>query len=93
MHHHINFLVLQSIDDDVEIGDREGCTRDLETVGAQVGDLCPKWRFAPLHDGHDGDQRGHTDRQAQLGSQVTGAPQTRRLIGNRPAIQPAKITS
>jgi hypothetical protein len=60
---------------------------------------CPGWRslsdmeIRALHDGHDGDQRGHTDRQAQPGSQVTGAPQTRRLIGNRPAIQPAKITS
>ena len=53
-----DFAILQSLDDDVEVGDRERRARNLEDV------RCPGWRFsaprrafAPCTMRHHGDQR------------------------------------
>src|SRR5271156_5016348 len=64
-----NFPVLQGFDDDVEVGHREWGTRDLEDVGAEVGDLLFDIAVGALHDSHDGDERGHSHRQSEHGQQ------------------------
>src|SRR5207244_3753609 len=63
----LNLLELQRLDNDVEIGHREGSARDLKDIGAQVGDLLLDVDVCALHDGHDRDECGHTHRQPQHG--------------------------
>ncbi len=62
---HLNLFVLQRFDDDVEVGHREGCSRDLKDVCAEVGDLLLNIEVRALHDGHHRDQGGHAHRQPQ----------------------------
>jgi len=54
------FFVLERFDDDVEIGDCKRSAGYLEHVGAEIGNLAFHVKIRALHDGHDGDERGHT---------------------------------
>ena len=60
-----NFPVFQRFDDDGEVGDGERCARNLEHVGAEVGNLLFNIEVRALDNGHDRDERGHAHGQSQ----------------------------
>src|SRR5215472_6965861 len=64
---HINLFVLERLDDDVEVRDREWRARDLEHVGSQVRDFVLHIQVRSLDDGHHRDERRHPHRQPQHG--------------------------
>src|SRR5215467_2624134 len=63
----LDFLVLERLDDDAEVGDGERRAGDLEDVGSEIGDLVFDIEVGTLHDGHYGDQSGHAHGQAEHG--------------------------
>src|SRR5215468_5441505 len=63
----LDFLVLERLDDDAEVGDGKRRAGDLEDVGAEIGDFVFDIKVGALHDGHDGNERGHTHGQAEHG--------------------------
>ena len=64
---HLDLLVLQRFDDDVEVGHRKRRSRNLKNIRAQVGDFLFHVDVRALHDGHHRDQCGYAHRQSQHG--------------------------
>ena len=72
----VYFFELEGFDDDVEIGDGEGRARNLEDIGAEVGDFLLDVEVGALDEGHDGDQRGHAHGEpehGERGAELVGA--------------------